>query len=338
MRVDYRRSMPVGPDQVRVRTLLSGISAGTELTQYRGTSPLLTMRWDPVRRLFEDDSGVAPYPLETWGYEEVGAVVEVGRAVSEPAVGDVVWGSWGHRGEAVLEAGEAAPRRLEPGQTPLAGAFARMGAIALNAVFDAEVLLGEWVAVFGQGVVGLLVTQLATQSGARVIAVDLSQHRLALARRLGAEHVLAASEEDVAVRIKDLTGGRGADVAIEVSGAHAALAQAIRAIAYGSRVVAAGAYQGGAEALFLGREFHHNRVELRCSQTQGIRAGIQHRWDRLRIEQTVVALAAAGRLQLEPLVSHRLPVERAPEAYAMLDAGSEAAIQVLLEFSAEPSA
>jgi threonine dehydrogenase-like Zn-dependent dehydrogenase len=334
VRVDWREPGPVGPGQVRVRTLLSGISAGTELAQYRGLSPHLALRWDPALRLFGDAADDGSYPMESWGYEEVGEVVELGPGVREPRAGAIVWGSWGHRGEAVLDAGEAACRQLPPGQPAVAGAFARIGAIALNAVFDAGVLLGEWVAVFGQGVVGLLVTQLVRLSGGRVIAVDLVDRRLALARQLGAEHALRGGEGDVGRRIKELTGGRGADVSIEVSGACPALADAIRATAYGSRVVAAGFYQGGAGSLYLGREFHHNRVEVRSSQTSGVRPDIQHRWDRLRLERTVVAQAAQGRLQLEPLVSHRVPVERAAQAFAMLDTAGDGPVQVLLEFRA----
>jgi 2-desacetyl-2-hydroxyethyl bacteriochlorophyllide A dehydrogenase len=333
VRVEQRPSTPPGPGQVRLRTLISGISAGTELAQYRGLSPHLSMHWDPVLRVFHENVGEASYPVETWGYEEVGEVVELGQGVSNPPPGALVWGSWGHRGEAVLDADEAASRQLLGNQPPLAGAFARIGAIALNAVFDAEVLLGEWVAVFGQGVVGLLVLQLVGLSGGHVIAVDLADNRLAIARRLGAAHALHAGGRDLAIRIKELTRGRGVDTSIEVSGTYQALVEAIRATAYNSRVVAAGFYQGGAEAVFLGREFHHNRIDIRSSQASAVRPEIKHRWDRLRLEKTIVDLAASGRVQLEPLVSHRLPVERAADAYAMLDAGSESAVQVLLDFT-----
>ncbi|AAT88609.1 hypothetical protein ATY41_09985 [Leifsonia xyli subsp. xyli] len=70
------------PGQVRVRTLSSGISAGTELTAYRGTNPYLTSQWDPESRLFHETSGDGglAYPLDGWGYSEVGEVIEVAAA------------------------------------------------------------------------------------------------------------------------------------------------------------------------------------------------------------------------------------------------------------------
>ena len=135
-------------------------------------------------------------------------------------------------------------------------------AIALNAVLDADIHVGETVAVFGQGVPGLLCAQLAARNGGDVAVVDGIRRRLELAQRLGARHAIDFTAERPAEAIKALTGGRGADVSIEISGAAAALNEAVRATAYSSRVVASGFIQGGADALLLGEEFHHNRIEL----------------------------------------------------------------------------
>src|SRR3954465_6058181 len=79
-------SPPLTSGQVRVRTIASGVSAGTELTAYRGTNPYLTSTWDPVLKLFVDAHPETPsYPLEGWGYSEVGKVVEI----AAPADADV---------------------------------------------------------------------------------------------------------------------------------------------------------------------------------------------------------------------------------------------------------
>ena len=88
---------PLAPHEVRLRTLYSGISAGTELTVYRGSNPHLAKRWDESRRLFVDDAVEIEYPVEGWGYEEVGEVVELGTEVTRVAEGDVVWGAWAGR-------------------------------------------------------------------------------------------------------------------------------------------------------------------------------------------------------------------------------------------------
>ncbi|MFC7589252.1 hypothetical protein ACFQYP_40415 [Nonomuraea antimicrobica] len=68
---------------VRVRTLYSGVSAGTELTAYRGTNPYLNRKWDTERRLFVEGQTHA-YPLAGWGYQEVGEVVEAAPDVADP--------------------------------------------------------------------------------------------------------------------------------------------------------------------------------------------------------------------------------------------------------------
>ena len=85
--------------------------------------------------------------------------------------------------------------------------FARIGAVALNAVLDADVHVGETVAVFGQGVPGLLATQLARLNGSTVIAVDRLPRRLELARELGADTVIDASVTSAAEAIRAATDG-----------------------------------------------------------------------------------------------------------------------------------
>jgi 2-desacetyl-2-hydroxyethyl bacteriochlorophyllide A dehydrogenase len=321
--------------QVRVKTLFSGISSGTELTQYRGTNPLLGKRFDPQTRLFVEDREAPGYPLIGWGYEQSGEVTEIGSSVRGVRVGQRVWGSWGHRRFATLEASVVAPRILPEDLEPRLGVFGRIGAIALNVVHDANIRLGDWVAVFGLGVVGLLAVQFARISGARVIAVDTNETRLELARGCGAAHVVNPLRGDAARRIKTITD-HGADVCLECSGAYPALHDAVRAVRYNAAVVAAGFYQGEASALRLGEEFHHNRVQLICSQTSGVNPALQHRWDRLRLEQTVMRLAAERHLELTPLVTHELPAEDAARGFALLDEGVRDVVQIVLNLEDNP--
>jgi threonine dehydrogenase-like Zn-dependent dehydrogenase len=326
---------PLGDAEVRIRTLYSGISAGTELTAYRGSNPYLTKRWDEADRLFVDGSTSIDYPVDGWGYEEVGEVTEVGSAVTSVQVGDRIWGTWGHRSETVQDEAQAAARILPLGTDPRIGIFSQIGAIALNVILDADIHVGETVAVFGLGVPGQLVAQLARLNGARVIAVDGIASRRDLAQGLGAHHVLDAREGSVAERIRELTDGRGADVCLEVTGNYAALHEAIRSVAYSSRVVAAGFMQGEGSGLRLGEEFHHNRVAVIASQISGVAPALQHRWDRYRLASTAIRLAVEGRLDVTSLISHALPVSRAGDAFTMLDERPEDALQVVLSFGEE---
>jgi 2-desacetyl-2-hydroxyethyl bacteriochlorophyllide A dehydrogenase len=322
----------LAPGQVRIRTLYSGISAGTELTAYRGSNPYLTKQWDPERRLFVDGASSVEYPLNGWGYEEVGEVVEVADDVTDVKVGDRIWGTWGHRSDKVQTAEYAAGRVLSPTADPRLGIFSHIGAIALNVVLDADIHIGETVAVFGLGVPGQIVAQLARLNGARVIGVDGIAARRQLALDLGTDLVLDPGDGEVAERIKAETGGRGADVSLEVSGNYAALHEAIRSVAYSSRVCAAGFMQGDGVGLRLGEEFHHNRVQVVSSQISGLAPSLQHRWDRYRLAKTAIDLAVDGRLKLLELISHEVPLTEAAAAFSMLDENPREALQVVLDF------
>lgn len=331
----YERS-PLPPGHLRVRTRYSGISAGTELTAYRGTNPYLTRSWDPDARLFRDGAPGFEYPVAGWGYSETGEVTEVAPDVAGtpgvPAVGDEVWGIWGHRSEGVVPVERMIGHQLPDGLDRLSGSFARVGAIALNAVLAADIHLGELVAVFGQGVIGLITTRLAALNGGHVAAVDAIDSRLERARGFGAEHAFNARIGSAAERIRGLGDGAGADTAIEISGAYPALHEALRSVGPGGRVVASGFYQGGGDGLRLGEEFHHNRVELISSQIGGVPPRLSGRWTTERLQRTFLDLVTADRVDVRSLISHRVPVDDAAEAYTLLDERPADALQIVLEF------
>jgi 2-desacetyl-2-hydroxyethyl bacteriochlorophyllide A dehydrogenase len=328
-------SSELKPGQLRVRTSFSGISAGTELTAYRGTNPYLNRAWDPDLRLFVEGTSGLRYPVAGLGYSEVGEIVEVAPDVDRTVlpVGAMVWGIWGHRSEAVLPAERFVGCVLPDGLDPVAATFARVGAVALNAVLAADVHLGEIVAVFGQGVLGLLVTRLAQLSGVRVVAVDTVPGRLDKASEYGAAATVDAAAGGVGAELRRLTDNRGADVAIEMSGSYRALHDAIRAVAVDGRVVAAGFYQGDGVGLRLGDEFHHNRVQIISSQIGGVPPGVAGRWNQARLNHTFLQLVLDRLVDPGGLVSHVIPVEEAAEAYRMLDRRPEEALQVVMKFS-----
>jgi 2-desacetyl-2-hydroxyethyl bacteriochlorophyllide A dehydrogenase len=324
---------------VRVRTLFSGISAGTELTAYRGSNVYLNKGWDVDKRLFVPEPPSVTYPLSGWGYSEVGRVVEIGgggesagSATGTVSVGDLVYGVWGHRSEAVVPAVGVDGHTLPPALDPIAGVFVRVGAMGLNALLAADLHVTESVVVMGQGVIGLLATRLAVLSGATVLAVDRIERRLSTTRRLGAAHTLdPTSGGDVAAQVRALTGA-GADAAIELSGTYPALHEAIRSVQPGGRVVAAGFYQGPATGLDLREELHHNRVSVVASQIGGLPTALTHRWDVARLHRAVLDLVVAGRVDVASLVSHVVPVSDVASAYRLLDEDPSGVPQVVLDF------
>jgi threonine dehydrogenase-like Zn-dependent dehydrogenase len=334
---DTVEDRPLSAKEIRVRTLYSGISAGTEMTAYRGSNPYLSRQWDAKNRLFlATESPSQPYPLSGWGYEEVGEVIEVNAEVTSLKVGDIVYGTWGHRTHHILQE-EYAGQRIKPeGLDSILAIYSHLGPIALNGILDANIHVGETVAVFGLGVLGQVIAQLARLSGARVFGVDLIKKRLALAQELGAlERGFNPKDGSPAERIKDLTNGRGADVTIEVTGSAKALHEAVRATAYSARVVALGFFQGEAHGLLLGEEFHHNRISLVCSQISNVNPALSYRWDRIRLIHTIMDLQAQGILNLRPVITHVIPFKRAAQGFQILDETPEQALQVVLDFSAK---
>ncbi|WP_221584605.1 zinc-binding alcohol dehydrogenase [Microbacterium sp. G2-8] len=329
-------SAPLTPGSVRVETWYSGISAGTELTAYRGTNPYLTSAWDAENRLFVPGEPSFGYPVQGWGYSEVGQIVEIADDVEGLAVGDVVHGIWGHRSDAVLPAAALQGRVMPNDADPILGTFARVGAIALNGVLAADVRLGEQVAVFGQGVIGLLATKFATLSGGRVLAVDAMGKRLERAARFGASEVVPVGVDGGAGRrIRELTGG-GADSAIELSGSDRALHEAVRSVTVEGLVAASGFYQGGASGLNLGEEFHHNRVRIVASQISGVPVGLGGRWDQPRLVRTVMGLFLSGAVDAADLVTDVVDATDVAGIFERLDSGDADVLQATLRFDAAP--
>jgi threonine dehydrogenase-like Zn-dependent dehydrogenase len=303
------------------------------MSQYRGSNPFMNKRFDEARRLFVEGRSW-DYPVQNLGYEEVGEIVEVGSDVREVRPGQRVFGTWGHRTHHVAPLDYALVRLMPEGADARIGIFSHIGAVALNGVHDAGLRIGDTVTVFGLGVPGQIVAQAARRSGARVIGVDPVAGRREIALRLGMHEALDPATGNVAETIKGRTEGRGADVCIEVSGAPAALSEAIRSVAYSARVVALGFFQGEARGLHLGEEFHHNRVNVVSSQISGVAPEASYRWSKPRLWQTAVRLQHEGVLDLLPLVTHVEPFERAPELFAQLDEGSEGMLQAVLRFGA----
>ena len=324
---------PLKPHEVRLRTLYSGISAGTELTAYRGSNPYLHKQWDATRKLFVPaEQPTLTYPVSGWGYEEVGEVVELGGEVQDVSIGDIIFGTWGHRTHHIVEEEYARTRIQAKSLEAIFGIFSQIGSIAMNGVHDARIRIGETVAVFGMGTLGQIVGQLARRSGGYVVGIDRFKKRLEIAQQSGtADLVLNADEGEVAEQIRALTDNRGADVAIEVTGSPLALNQAVRSVAYSAKVVALGFFQGEAAGLFLGEEFHHNRVNVVASQIFGTDPELTYRWNRLRLVQTFMRLQVNGVIDLKPIISHVIPFDEAGEAFRILDQEPENALQIVLD-------
>ena len=309
-----------GPGEVRVETIASAVSAGTEMLVYRGEVPQDLPLDLPTLR------GSYAFPIK-YGYAVAGRILDTGSNAGHLYPGDPVFVHHPHKEAFVVPATMLV--RLPDDLDPMLGVFAANLETALNVVHDTPLSLGETALVLGAGVVGLLVARLLKLAGAgAVLVVDPLERRRKLALAAGADG--AFGSEGANGRVMDLTGGRGVDVAVEVSGSGAALQVAIEAAATEGTVVVASWYGTRPIALDLGGRFHRGRVSLRSSQVGRLNPELQPRWDRERRTETVIGLL--DRLDLRDLISHRLPFGRAPEAYRLLDQRPEEAVQVVFSY------
>lgn len=331
VRFDEYEERKLEPCEVRLKTMFSGISAGTELTHYRGTNPYRHKKWNEQKRIFNNGENSEYYPRGT-GYEEVGEVVETGANVTKVKIGDVIYGAWTHKSTHIMDENAASQNKLPDGLEPVKGIFAQIGAIAYNSILDAQINVGETVLISGQGIPGLICTQLAHLAGAKVIAVDLNDLRLERAKKMGADIVINPVENSVGEAVKDITNGMGADVCIEASGSIDALRQSIKACAYSGKVVALGFYQNDASGLYLGEEFHHNRIGIVCSQIGGINPSLSYRWNIQRLYSTIMELQKENKLKLKDLITHWAEFKDAPALYRTIDEHPTEVLQGVLRF------
>jgi L-iditol 2-dehydrogenase len=249
----------------------------------------------------------APYPARI-GHEVSGTVVATGTAAGRFAVGEevAVWTTGAGYAEYVAVREEYC-RRMPPGLPATLGLVEPV-ACASNAVELADVRLADRVLVVGAGFMGLLVTQLVALRGAReVIVADSRPDVLALAGSLGATRTVDVRAAPLADQVQDLTGGTGADVTFEVTGAQSALDVIGDATRMSGKLVLVGFHQGEPRRVplaqwnwmaftLLNAHFRDVAVIMR-----GMTVGMD--------------LLASGQLRMEPLVTHRFELADIDRAF-----------------------
>lgn len=339
LRVSEVEDLELKENEIRIETLFSGISHGTEMNVYRGLAPFFRRRMNEEVRLFKPaaDNEKWTYPVRScdpgvWymGYASVGRIAEVGRDVTLIQVGDIVYADAPHQSQIIRKETEVV--KLPGTVKPEHGVFFTNLMTTFNGILDSNIKLGDTVVVSGLGVLGQLMVQLAKLSGAfKTYGVDLFEKRGEVATANGAERVFNPRHgADIAHEIRKLTDNRGADVVIEASGSSKALQEAIRIAAPDTSVIALGWYQGFCHDLDLSEEFHANRITIKSSQTGNVNAEFRHLWNFKRKQQAAVELLS--RLKLDNLITHRIPYDHVAEAYEMIDQAPSDIIQVVLTY------
>ncbi len=319
---------PLADGHVRVRTVRSAISPGTEMTFYGrdASNVYLHRRWNEALRLFERAEPSQGYPV-AFGYRAAGEVVDGGT--TEVPTGTRVYGNWRHTELTAMPAARALDQVLPAGLSWDDGVdIGQMGPICVNAVAFADgEHAGRAAVVFGAGPVGLITAQVAAADGSEVHVVDRIAERLAVARDLGLKTIHATDDTDVAMALKQAVGADAFPVAWECSGSTSALHEAIRVVRRQGLVVAVGFYQGDGRGLRLGDEFHHNGVRIVSGQIGNLHGAAT--WERLRAR--TIDLLARGKVQLGALPRLTLPVERVAEAFDALQRPADV-LQTALDY------
>ena len=322
---------PLKPNQIRVKSILSAEKHGTTLTVYRGVSPFSEKAFDPKLGIFVSKSpdkyaGGGNFPIRL-GNMTVGIVTEVGNKVKNVKVGDRVYGYLPIRETHTVDEGHVklAPSALSDEDLVCIDP----AAVSLMAVREGNIRVGDKVAIFGLGAIGLMAVQMARLSGAlHVIGVEPIKKRRELAEKYGADMLLDPFRCDAGLEIKKATGG-GVDVSIDTSGSYQALHQAIRATSYGGIIVPVSWYHGEARGLNLGEEWHFNRqVMVSGARVESEPYRDHPRWDRRRIYETVVKLFQKELLTSDGLLSPIVHFKDVVEAYRMLDEKPEETIKL----------
>ena len=308
---------PVGDDEVLVATECTLISPGTERAFLLGLP-----------------NAQGRYPTRP-GYSNVGRVVDTGKSITDCEVGDRVASTQGHTSHFVTS-----PSRLlkiASADVPAEEAvFFNLGAIALQGVRKARIELGEATLILGQGLIGLSAMQLSKLSGALpLIAADLTDSRLEISKRVGADYTFNPEDADFAEQLGDATKGEGPAIVIEATGHPDAISTALDVAGRDARVVLLASTRGETPSVNFYRDVHkkglilygaHNSIRPRQESSPNF-------WTLEEDSFLLLSLIAQKRFNVIPLISHRVRGEDAAKAYQLLMEWNPGLLGVVLQWN-----
>lgn len=350
------------PGGLLVRTHFSAISAGTERATLELSSKSLfakaKARPDLVKQVLDyaRQNGVkAAYQkvhaklntLTTLGYSCAGEVISVSDGVDEFRPGDRVacaGGTFANHAEINFVPRNLAAR-IPKHVSTAAASLTTIGAIALQGLRQAEIRIGETVAVIGAGLVGVLTVQIARAAGCRAVAIDLSPERVARAADFGAHLSLAADDPSLLSKIREFSR-YGVDAAILTAATESAEPAELAAQILRDRghIIVVGAVGMGVSrgnmyrkelSLALSRSYGPGRYDP-LYEEGGLDYPIGYvRWTERRNMEAFLDLLASGQIDVTSLLDHRYPIEQGAKAYADLKQGRYTSILEYPAFSAE---
>ena len=297
--------------ELLVHSKLIGISHGTEMLVYNGELPE-DMETDATLKSLR---GELTYPLK-YGYINAGITGE----------GKKVFAFYPHQ---TLFAVPEQDALILPDDLEYEDAvFTAHMETAVSVIQDASPLIGERALIVGLGTVGLLTAEiLCLFPLTLIIAIDPYSIRRERAEKLGCT-TFSPEESDLPEKIRKLSGGKGVDMAINVSGSDRGLQLAIDALCYEGRAVEASWYGSRKVQLELGNRFHRQRLTVRSSQVSNINPTLAGRWDKKRRMACVLDLLE--RVRPSKYITHRFALHNASDAFEQIHKRPDETIQAVL--------
>ena len=338
---DYEDS-PIQSNEVRVKVEFAAPKHGTELADFRGTTPFIDGKFDNDWKVFVERAADEPRGIEFGdlpiGNMFVGTIIEAGADVTEYAVGDRVCSYGPIKETEIVNAVDNYKLRKMSREASAKNAVCYDPAqFALGGIRDANVRSGDNVVVIGLGAIGQLAVQMAKKSGASiVIAVDPIEKRREIAGKYGADYCFDPTACDVGYEIKRITGKMGADAILETSGSVQALQSALKGLAYGGTIAYLAFAKPFPAGLWLGQEAHYNYGKIVFSRACSEPNPDYPRWNRKRIEDVVWDMLMSGYLDCSEIIDPVVKFEDSAEGICTyMDKEQEKSIKMGVTFGGE---
>lgn len=296
--------------QVLMETVATAVSPGTELS-----------------RLYNTHMVPKPFPQNT-GYLNCSKVLEIGSGVAGFAIGDLCIANFGHLSH--LCVGVDRVTKVPVGVSPELASFTNLMSVSMRAVRQAEIVLGGSVLIFGLGLIGQFAQLFSRLNGAsRVVCVDPSERRREIARQTGLVNVFDSFDPDLENKINAVVGTEQFDSVFDSTGVSQVIGSLPKYVRnYGNLIILGGVHKPVELDLYT-------HIQKRSLRLIGAGSPDPHNYPydtEEKNQKSILELMQNGSLDIKPLLTHEVPVERAPELYRMLHEEKDKALGVVFKW------
>ncbi len=311
------------PTEVLIRNKYSHISAGTELACIAGLESFFTIP-------------------DTPGYTAVGEVMEIGIAVSKVKKGDLVYTYGPHAEYFKIDTNDrwhGICVKIPDGSDPELAAFTHMAGIAITALRNSSVELGDYVLVTGLGAIGNIVAQLAQMQGATVIATDINDKRIEIAKQCGIGIQVNSMKENLSEIINELTQNKLVSTYIDASGSAKVVNESVNYVALNGETILLGSPRAKYETNLTTFLQHYHNLPWNHTIKGALEFTFPTHEDEFskhsieRNARIILGLIDREELIIKPFYSHKIQPGEIQSAYDGLRHNPEKYIGVIIDWT-----